>query len=91
MMCGNGHLDGQVIAFTSKSIHHDHIVDLVVLFDGQPTGVPIPAAAFVSLGFRDGLNPSDCCSPPHIWWPESPFLHCEFTVQHGPFFNAPRS
>ena len=41
MMCGNGHLDGQVIAFTSKSIHHDHIVDLVVLFDGQPTGVPI--------------------------------------------------
>jgi hypothetical protein len=41
MMCGNGHLDGQVISLTSKSIHHDHIVDLVVLFDGQPTAVPI--------------------------------------------------
>ncbi len=41
MMCGNGHLDGQVIALTSKIIHHDHVVDLVVVFDGQPTGVPI--------------------------------------------------
>jgi hypothetical protein len=41
MMCGNGHLDGQVIALTTKSIHHDHIVDLVVLFDGQPTAVPL--------------------------------------------------
>ncbi len=41
MMCGNGHLDGQLIALTCKSIHHDHIVDLVVLFDGQPTAVPI--------------------------------------------------
>ena len=41
MMCGNGHLQVQVIALSSKSIHHDQIVDLVVLFDGQPTAVPL--------------------------------------------------
>ena len=41
MMCGYGHLQGQVIALSSKSIHHDQIVDLVVLFDGQPTAVPL--------------------------------------------------
>jgi hypothetical protein len=41
MVCGQGHFQGQVIAVTSKSIHRDQIVDLVVLFDGQPTAVPL--------------------------------------------------